>query len=113
MDMTQDPDFAAALSAGLASVVGQVVDSCTFAMPTAPAGETINPDETNLIVNWSNGESSLILPDNTGDCSEGWQFTGSDQVTLCAASCEALQNDAGATVQLTFGCTVDEVIPVR
>ncbi len=113
MDMTQAPDFSAALANGLATVVGQVVDSCTFAIPLAPDGSTINPNETNLIINWTNGESTLILPDNTGDCSEGWQFTGTDQVTLCAGSCSAIQADAGARVQLTFGCTVDEVIPVR
>ncbi len=113
MDMTQVPDFAAALESGLASVVGQVVDSCTFAIPLAPDGSSINPNETNLIINWTNGDSTLILPDNTGDCSEGWQFSGTDQVTLCAASCDAVQADAGARVQLTFGCTVDEVIPVR
>ena len=57
--------------------------------------------------------SSLILPDNQGDCAEGWQFSGNDQVTLCAASCDAVTADPGARVQLTFGCTTDEVIPVR
>jgi hypothetical protein len=113
MDMTQEPDFAQALADGLASVVGQVVDSCTFAIPPSPDGQAINPAETNLIINWSNGDSTLILPDNTGDCSEGWQFTGTDEVTLCSASCDAIQGDAGARVQLTFGCSTEEVIPVR
>jgi hypothetical protein len=113
MDMTQETDFAQALRDGLASVVGQVVDSCTFAVPAPPEGETIDANQTNLIINWTNGDSSLILPDNTGDCSEGWQFTATDEVTLCAASCEAIKADSGATVQLTFGCTTDEVIPVR
>ena len=113
MDMTQEPDFAQALADGLRSVVGQVVDSCSFAIPTPPAGQTVNPNQTNLIITWSNGDSSLILPDGIGDCSEGWQFTGTDQVTLCAASCDAIKADAGARVQLTFGCRTDEVIPVR
>jgi len=113
MDMTQEPNFATALAEGLATVVGQVVDSCTFAIPAPPDGQTINGDQTNLIINWTDGTSSLILPDTTGDCSEGWQFSGNDQVTLCAASCDAVQADAGARVQLTFGCTTDEVIPVR
>jgi hypothetical protein len=113
MDMTQEPDFAAALSAGLQSIVGQVVDSCTFVIPAPPSGETIDPNLTNLIINWTDGSSSLILPDNMGDCAEGWQFSGTDQVTLCAASCDAIKADAGASVQLTFGCRTDEVIPVR
>jgi len=113
MDMTQEPDFAQALANGLRAVVGQVVDSCTFAIPTPPAGQTVNPNQTNLVITWSNGDASLILPDGIGDCSEGWQFTGTDQVTLCAASCDAIKADAGARVQLTFGCRTDEVIPVR
>jgi hypothetical protein len=113
MDMTQEPDFSAALNAGLGSVVGQVIDTCTFAIPAAPAGQTINPDQTNLIVNWSNGSSSLILPDNVGDCTEGWQFSGADKVTLCPTSCDAAKADVGANVVLQFGCTTDQVVNLR
>ncbi len=113
MDMTQEPDFAQALSDGLASIVGQIVDSCTFVVPPPPAGESLDPGLTNLIINWTSGASSLILPDDTGDCSEGWQFDSTGQVVLCAATCEQIQADAGATVQLTFGCSTNDIIPVR
>jgi hypothetical protein len=113
MDMTEEPDFSQALTDGLGVVVGQVIDVCTFAIPDPPSGETIDANKTNLIINWSDGSTSLILPDDTGDCSEGWQFSGADQVTLCSASCDAVKADIGASALLQFGCTTDEVILLR
>ncbi len=113
MDMTQEPDFGQALSDGLASIVGQVVDSCTFVVPPPPSGQALDPGLTNLIINWTSGSSSLVLPDDIGDCSEGWQFDADGQVVLCAATCEQVKADAGATVQLTFGCSTNDIIPVR
>lgn len=113
LDMTQAPDFSAALNAGLASIAGQVVDSCTFTIPAPPTGQTINPDQTNLIVTAGDGTSKLILPDNTGDCTEGWQFMGTDKIVLCPQSCSEIKGDTGAHVQLVFGCTADQVVPVK
>lgn len=113
MDMTEEPDFAQALADGLASIVGQIIDSCTFVIPPSPDGEMIDPSLTNLVINWSNGDASLILPDDGGDCGEGWQFSTAEQVTLCGDTCEAVKADAGATVQLTFGCRSEDIIPVR
>ncbi|HEV8246566.1 MAG TPA: vWA domain-containing protein, partial [Polyangiaceae bacterium] len=113
LDMTQEPDFAQALTDGLASIVGQVVDSCTFVMPPPPDGQTIDPNLTNLIINWGSGDSSLILPDDVGDCTEGWQFNDKGEVVLCSATCDDVKADSGATVQLTFGCSTGDIIPVR
>jgi hypothetical protein len=113
MDMTEEPDFSAALTDGLGTVVGQVFDPCVFTVPEPPSGETINPNETNLIVQWTDGSASLILPDDTGDCTEGWQFSAADEITLCPVSCDAAKADPGSRAQLTFGCTTDEVILLR
>jgi hypothetical protein len=113
LDMTQETDFAQALADGLEGIVGQVVDSCTFTIPASPDGETIDPNLTNMVINWTDGDASLILPDDGGDCGEGWQFSGTDQVTLCGETCEAVKADAGARVQLTFGCRSEDIIPVR
>jgi hypothetical protein len=113
MDMTEEPDFSVALTAALGTVVGQVFDPCVFSVPEPPAGESINPNETNLIINWTDGSSTLILPDDTGDCTEGWQFSGADEITLCSTSCDAAKADPGSRAQLTFGCTTDEVVLLR
>lgn len=112
LDMTQEEDFSQALVDGLAAVVGQIIDTCTFAVPDAPAGQTVDPSLTTLIVQTSAG-ASLVLQDDTGDCGEGWRFNASGQVELCPATCDKVKGDTSATVQLLFGCSVDQVIPVR
>jgi hypothetical protein len=111
LDMTQEEDFAQALVAGLGQVVGQIVDACSFALPEPPMGQTINLNQTQVVVQTSSG-AKLVRPDNQGDCSEGWQYKDG-QIVLCAASCAEIENDATARVQLLFGCTTDQVVPVE
>jgi len=113
LDMTQAPDFSKALNDGLASIAGQVIDSCTFTIPAPPAGQTIDPNLTNLIITASDGSSKLVLPDNQGTCTEGWQFDGTDKVVLCSQTCSEVKADSGAHVQLVFGCSTDQVVPVK
>jgi hypothetical protein len=112
LDMTQDENFSQALVDGLATIVGQIIDTCTFAIPDAPAGQTVDPSLTTLIVQSSSG-ASLVLQDDTGDCGEGWRFNAGGQVELCPATCDKVMADASSTVQLLFGCSVDQVIPVK
>jgi hypothetical protein len=111
LDMTQAPDFGAALTAGLSTIVGQVVDSCTFTIPAPPAGQTIDPNLTNLIITAADGTSKLVLPDNTGTCTEGWQFDGTDKVVLCSQTCSEVKGDTQAHVQLVFGCSASQIAP--
>jgi hypothetical protein len=109
--MTQEPDFGAALKAGLAQIAGQIIDSCTFSVPETPDGETIDQNRTNVIVTRGDGTIALILPDNSGACDEGWRFTDDGNVELCEASCNDVKVDAKASLSLTFGCATDEIIP--
>jgi hypothetical protein len=108
MDMTTAPDFSAALRAGLAEITGAIV-SCTYDLPEPPPGETIDPDLINLIVRTGGGEIQLVRPDDSGDCSEGWQYIN-DQVVLCAETCSRVQNDPAGRLELLFGCGT-EIIP--
>ena len=112
LDMTQEPDFGQALVEGLATVVGQIIDTCTFAVPPAPDGQTVDPNLTTLIIESSKG-STLALQDDKGDCGEGWRFNAAGQVELCPATCESIKGDSSARVQLMFGCSVDQVVPVK
>jgi hypothetical protein len=108
MDMTTAPDFGAALRAGLNQVTGEI--SCTYDVPEPPDGQTIDPNLVNLIVTTSTGDAQLVLPDNNGDCSEGWQLSG-DQIVLCEGTCSRVQADGGS-LQLLFGCeTGGNVVP--
>lgn len=102
MDMTQAPDFGAALAAGLSSVATQIA-SCTYSIPTPPAGQTIDRGAINLIIHADSGDT-LVLPDNQGECSEGWRFDADGNVELCGATCDDVKADSSAQVELLFGC---------
>jgi hypothetical protein len=107
MDMTQEPDFAAALARGLGTVASQIA-TCTYAIPAPPAGQAIDAGAVNLIVHSSSG-SVLVLPDGQGACSEGWRYDDDGNVQLCEATCAAVQNDATARVELLFGCAAGDI----
>jgi len=113
-DMTESTDFAAELTAGLAAISSQVVDDCTFVVPDAPSGQDIDPAKTQIIIEWSSGQKSLIIPDGNGDCSDGWRFNSVDQtVVLCDATCDEVRLDANERVHVSFGCDrtqIDDIV---
>lgn len=111
MDMTSEPDFAAALRAGLARVVGQITP-CTFTFANPPPGQTINPNDINVIVN-SSGQSSLVIRDDVGSCSQGFQLTKDNEIVLCPETCAQVKADSGASVDVVFGCGALTEVPVK
>lgn len=111
MDMTTEPDFAAALRAGLARVVGQITP-CTFSFAVPPAGQTIDPKNINVIIN-SSGQSSLVIRDDMGTCTQGWQLTPDNEILLCPDTCAQVKADSGASVDVVFGCGALTEVPVK
>lgn len=111
MDMTEEPDFAEALAAGLGAIVGQI-SSCTYVIPPPPDGQEIDLTKVNLVVT-AGGESELVLPDDMGSCTEGWQFNADNQIVLCDATCQRVQEDGGASVKLLFGCASGTIDPPK
>ena len=102
MDMTTAPDFSAALQAGLARVVGQITP-CTFTLAAPPPGEEIDQNKINIILS-SGAQNSLIVRDDVGDCSQGWQLTADKEILLCPETCNQVKSDANAKVNVLFGC---------
>jgi hypothetical protein len=111
MDMTTEPDFAAALKAGLARVVGQITP-CTFTFADPPAGETIDANNINVIIN-SAGQSSLVVRDDMGTCTQGWQLTADKEILLCPDTCSQVKSDSGASVDVVFGCGALTEVPIK
>jgi|SRR5688572_25878051 hypothetical protein len=101
-DMTTAPDFAAALRAGLNTVLG-VVSPCSFSFAEPPNGMMIDPTKINVLLN-DGEEDTLIVRDDVDDCTEGWQLTSDNKILLCSDTCERVQSNPGITVDLTFGC---------
>jgi len=110
-DMAESTDFAAELTAGLAAISSQVVDDCTFAVPDdTPGGQTIEPVDTQVIIEWGNGKKSLMIPDGIGDCSDGWKYNTADStIVLCDLTCDELRLDPQAVVHVSFGCSQDDI----
>ena len=98
--MTTASDFSAALKVGLDAIVG-VVTPCTYTVPT-PASGTIDPKKINVILT-SNNQSTLIVRDDVGDCTQGWQLTSNNEILLCKDTCDQARS-TGMTVDVLFGC---------
>jgi hypothetical protein len=107
MDMTTAPNFANALASGLKSVTSQI-SSCVYAIPAPPAGKTLDKGAINLILHGEN-QSTLVLPDGQGECSEGWNYDADGNIVLCPTTCSAVKADPSARVELLFGCASGEV----
>jgi hypothetical protein len=109
LDMTQATDFGTALSEGLALVTDKVAATCSFELPVVD-GEEIDRERTNVMINWSDGTSDLVLHDAVGDCTEGWLWGTNGEITLCEATCTGIETDPEAIVTVSLGCTPDEII---
>jgi hypothetical protein len=102
LDMTTATDFSASLRSGLAKIVGQITP-CTFSIAEPPDGQEIDDNNINVIIT-SGGQSNLIVRDDMGDCTDGWQLTADKQLLLCENTCNQLKLDASAQADVVFGC---------
>jgi hypothetical protein len=112
IDLSEDADFAVALNAALARILGQIV-SCSFEIPAAPPGQTINLSQVNVIHTASSGSAELIGRNDDPSCTDGWQMDAQGRVTLCENTCNAVRSDPGGTVELLFGCDTQVDEPVK
>jgi hypothetical protein len=87
--------------------------SCEFRIPEAPSGEALNYSAVNVQVATSGGGDLLYYVASADDCgrSGGWHYdvdpaiAAPTKVVLCAASCDDLQGDPSASVELALGCS--------
>lgn len=109
-DMTQAPDFSVVLAEGLAAIADKVSATCTFQMPPAPEGESIDPDLTSVMITHSDGTAVLAMHDADADCTEGWVWGADGEIVLCAATCAGIEADPGANVSVSLGCSAEDII---
>jgi hypothetical protein len=85
--------------------------ACTFALPeAAEAGEQVDPHEVN--VNYTDGsgkKSTLGQVSSASGCGTagGWYYDDPEDpaiVALCPGTCDAVQADADASIQIVLGC---------
>ena len=49
-------------------------------------------------------DNALVVRDDVGDCSQGWQLTADKEILLCPDTCNQVKSDANAKVNVVFGC---------
>ena len=98
------------VSADLLAAIGQIATSllgCNYGLPAPPTGQTLDVNAVN--VNYTPpGGSAKTLP-YSADCSnpDGWKYdnvAAPKEVILCSGSCNTAKSQAGAKLDIIFGC---------
>ncbi|WP_437828226.1 hypothetical protein [Sorangium sp. So ce1153] len=86
-------------------ITGAVV-ACDFAVPDSPPGEVI--DLSTVVVQYTPGDGgepqSFDQVASAQACAAGSFYIANDTITLCPDACQAVQADAGAAVDVLYGC---------
>lgn len=100
----------------------QLVDgstlACQWAIPSAPEGQTFDPDEVNVDLS-TNGGSPTPLGYVAGAAacagvSGGWHYDdpqSPSEIILCADTCDLVQSSDDASVSIKFGCATVNAPP--
>jgi hypothetical protein len=103
-DMTEEEDFAEALSDAFAAIAG-IALSCTYDIPPPPSGETLDLSKVNVLFTPPGAAREIIPQSPAGSCSDGWQYSDDrSQVLLCGQTCDRVSASTGV-LSLEFGCT--------
>jgi hypothetical protein len=90
------------------AVVAGTQVACELAMPAAPEGQTLDPNQVN--VKYQSGANATTLPQvpSSADCSAGgWYYddnTNPTKISLCPSTCSDIQSDGNASLNIELGC---------
>lgn len=94
-----------------AAVVAGSQVSCELAMPTPPRNQSLDPAKVNVKYQIGGVAPGETLPQvqSANECSVagGWYYDDNvapTSVTMCPATCSAIQGDPMANVSIEFGC---------
>jgi hypothetical protein len=92
---------------------------CEWLIPPPPDGEALDPNAVNVHFTGSSGQTQVIYGVNApSDCTDqygGWYYDDPahpTRVVACPQSCQVMQADLSARVEVLFGCA-REVPPVH
>jgi len=85
--------------------------SCNYDLPEVAGGENIDPARVNVLIQPSGASGPEALPQVNGPeactATGGWYYDDNldpKDILFCPSTCTAVQGDAGAKVELLFGC---------
>lgn len=89
-------------------VVEVVPVACSFAIPDAPAGETIDPDTVEIDYQPGGGGplASFHQVTGPGACEADAFYIQETTISLCPETCATVQADPSAQLDVRFGCDV-------
>ncbi|MBX3207296.1 MAG: VWA domain-containing protein [Labilithrix sp.] len=101
---------AAQVSADLQKAIGQIASSllgCSYGLPAPPTGQTLDVNAVNVNYTPPGGASKTL--GYSADCKDkkGWRYdsvTAPKEIILCADSCTTAKAEAGAKLDIIFGC---------
>lgn len=81
--------------------------SCEITIPPPPAGEEFDASEVNVTFTTGAGVDQALARDDTCEAPNTWRYddpAAPSAIELCAATCEGVQADPAAGLQVEFGC---------
>jgi hypothetical protein len=90
----------------IANAAIDVAIACSFPLPEAPAGETIDLDtlEVEYTPGDGSGKQTFVQVDGPSSCAPGAFYLADGIVTICPAACDVVQSDGRATVSVLYDC---------
>lgn len=102
---TSNPDLVQQQFREALDAVRALSASCDLELPSPPDGQTLDINKVNVLVTAKGKETS---PAYDAACAgEGWHYDdpkSPKQVKLCPTTCQKLQDDPDAKVDVIFGC---------
>lgn len=109
---TGDPEkTSGALSEAIARIRQRSV-ACDALIPPAPGSSAFDPNKVNVSMQLA-GETSMLGYDQSCEAESGWRYDDPDaptSIVLCPATCEVVQKDASAKLDVEFGCVTRPVV---
>jgi hypothetical protein len=99
-DLTNPQNSSQALGNALLRISTLMVN-CTYLLPEPSSG-------TNVFYTDGNGQTYVVARNITSTCDLGWHYTDSLQteIEICGTTCNRIQNDPGALIDIFSGCTL-------
>jgi len=112
VDVTDPLKTAQSITSTLNAIRQQEV-SCDFALPPAPAGETIDVNAVNVVVNAKQSNEAILAYSKDCASDSGWNYddpAAPTHVRLCSKACSSAKAGGSFNVSLAFGCKTKELV---
>jgi hypothetical protein len=110
-------DFAPVFDALAESVIGASSVDCQWDIPPPPAGQSFDVGKVNVQYTATGAAAAqpILHVASSGECGAqgGWFYndaTSPTRVLVCPTTCQMIQADAGAKVDILFGCETVNVV---